>query len=129
MPSNSPVLPTEASGMRTEDAAAAAQRPLVKPFVAISQFEVANGPEMTRRVKEAFRPGLVDRAPGFMRMDVVSPLDNPAEIWLITYWEDEASFQAWHHSHTYKDSHAGIPEGLKLVRGSFQLRFFEFVTS
>ena len=100
-----------------------------QPFVAMSRFKVANGSDMTDRVKNAFRLHLVDDAQGFLRMDVISPLDDPDEIWLITYWCDEESFTTWHHSHHYRDSHKAIPKGLKLVRGSFKLRFFEHITS
>jgi heme-degrading monooxygenase HmoA len=98
-------------------------------FVALSRFTVANG--MTDRVKQAFfeRPHLVDGAPGFVRMDVITPLDSPDEIWLMTFWSDEESFKVWHRSHLYRDSHAGIPKGLKLVRGSTQIRYFEHVCS
>ena len=96
-------------------------------FVALSKFTVANG--MTPQVKEAFanRPHLVDSAPGFLRMDVISPLENPDEIWLITYWTDETSCRIWHRSHEYHESHKGIPKGLKLVPKSAQISFFEYV--
>lgn len=98
-------------------------------FVALSRFTIAN--EMAGEVKEAFvnRPGLVEAAPGFVRLDVISPVDDPQEVWLLTYWEDEASFRAWHHSHLYRDSHSGIPKGLKLVPRSASLRYFEHVSS
>jgi heme-degrading monooxygenase HmoA len=98
-------------------------------FVALSCFTVANG--MTERVKQAFldRPHLVDGAPGFVRMDVITPLDSPDEIWLMTFWSDEASFKVWHQSHLYHDSHAGIPKGLKLVPGRTRIRYFEHVGS
>ncbi len=98
-------------------------------FIALSQFTVAN--DMTERVKEAFvnRPRLVEDAPGFLRLEVISPLDNGDEIWLLTYWRDEESFKTWHHSHLYHDSHRGIPKGLKLVPRSARLRFFEHVSS
>ena len=98
-------------------------------FVALSKFTVANG--MTPQVKEAFanRPHLVDSAPGFLRMDVISPLENPDEIWLITYWTDETSYRIWHRSHEYHASHKGIPKGLKLVPKSAQISFFEYVAS
>lgn len=92
--------------------------------VVISQFVVAN--EMEEEVREAFRnrPHLVDDAPGFLRMEVVCPLDEPAKFWLMTYWEDVESFQSWHRSHKYQDSHMGIPKGLKLVPG--QNKIFQF---
>ena len=97
-------------------------------FVAMSKFAIANG--MTAEVKQAFRdrPHLVDSAPGYVRMDVISPLDLPEEIWLITYWTDEASYRTWHRGHTYHESHKGIPKGLKLVPKSTEIRFFEHVS-
>ena len=98
-------------------------------FVAVSKFVVANG--MTEEVRRAFgeRPHLVDSAPGYVRMDVISPLDCPDEFWLITYWRDEESFRVWHRSHEYHESHRGIPRGLKLVRGTAEVRHFEYVSS
>lgn len=98
-------------------------------FVAISKFAVANG--MTRQVKEAFvaRPHLVDSAEGFVRLDVLSPIDKPDEIWLLTYWTDEQSYRVWHKSHMYRDSHKGIPKGLKLDPEATEIRFFEHVAS
>lgn len=63
-------------------------------FAVVSQFTVANG--MTEAVKAAFRQRLrqVEHAPGFVRLDVLSPLDCPDEIWLLTFWRDEASFRS-----------------------------------
>ncbi|MCA1564412.1 MAG: antibiotic biosynthesis monooxygenase [Acidobacteria bacterium] len=98
-------------------------------FIALSQFTIANN--MTEEVKDAFikRPHLVEDAPGFLRLEVISPLDNKDEIWLLTYWRDQDSFKVWHHSHLYHDSHKGIPRGLKLVPKSVRLRFFEHISS
>ncbi len=96
-------------------------------FVAVSKFVVANG--MIDDVKRAFRvrPHLVDGAAGYLRMEVISPIERPEEIWLITFWTDKASFETWHHSHLYRDSHRGIPKGLKLVPKETELRHFEHV--
>lgn len=98
-------------------------------FVALSRFVIKN--DMKAAVREAFieRPHLVDDAPGFLRMEVLSPLENPQEIWLMTFWTDEESFRRWHHSHLYHESHKGIPKGLKLVPKSVELRFFEHICS
>ena len=84
-------------------------------FVALSRFTIAN--DMVDEVREAFRarPHLVDDEAGFLRMEVMSPVANPEEVWLLTYWTDEGSFRHWHHSHRYRHSHQGIPKGLKLV--------------
>jgi len=102
---------------------------LAPHFVALSKFVVAN--DKTAEVKAAFRarPHLVDDAAGFVRMDVLSPLDRPEELWLVTFWTDAASYRTWHHSHLYRDSHRGIPAGLKLVPGETKIREFEHVSS
>lgn len=98
-------------------------------FSALSIFVVANG--MEGDVKAAFRerPHLVDDAPGFVRMEVMSPLDALNELWLLTFWDSQAAFEEWHHSHLYRESHKGIPRGLKLVPGRTELRRFEHVCS
>ena len=98
-------------------------------FVALSKFVIAN--DKAGEVKLAFqnRPHLVEAAKGFVRMEVISPCDDPQEIWLLTYWSDQASFTQWHHGHLYHESHRGIPKGFKLVPKSPQLRFFEHIAS
>lgn len=97
-------------------------------FLALSKFRVRNG--MEDEVREAFRrrPHLVDDADGFVRMDVVSPTADAREFWLLTYWRDEESFRAWHRSHLYRDSHAGVPHGLKLDPEATELVTFRYVT-
>src|SRR5215212_5750192 len=98
-------------------------------YVSISRFRVHNG--MEGDVAEAFRarPHLVDDTPGFVRMDVLSPAEDASEFWLVTYWTDEESFRAWHHGHTFRESHAAIPKGLKLDAAATELRAFRYVSS
>jgi heme-degrading monooxygenase HmoA len=94
-------------------------------FVALSCFTIAN--DKSAEVQAAFRqrPHLVDSAPGYLGMEVMSPIDSRAEIWLVTRWCDEQSYRNWHRSHDYHESHKGIPKGLKLVPGSAKVRLFE----
>ena len=96
-------------------------------FVALSRFVIANG--MDAEVKAAFRqrPHRVDDAPGFVGLQVLCPTDNPQEIWLVTQWRCADDYHAWHHGHTYRDSHRGIPKGLKLVGSETRIREFEVV--
>ncbi|MEW5769984.1 MAG: antibiotic biosynthesis monooxygenase family protein [Pseudomonadota bacterium] len=93
--------------------------------VVISRFTIAN--DMVAQVRDAFRnrPHLVDAAPGFMHMAVMSEPDKPEEIWLTTHWEDESSYRNWHRSHAYHESHQGIPKGLKLVPEHTEVRLYE----
>ena len=104
-------------------------KPACTGFAAVSRFAVANG--MEREVKEAFknRPHMVDSTPGFTRMEVMCPQDDPSEIWLLTFWTDEASFRSWHHSHLYHDSHKFIPKGLKLIPERTQIQLFDHICS
>jgi heme-degrading monooxygenase HmoA len=94
-------------------------------FLALSRFTIAN--RMTEEVRAAFRqrPHLVDDAPGFLGMEVMSPVGETAEIWLVTRWCDEQSYRTWHRSHAYHQSHRGIPKGLKLAPKSTEIRLFE----
>ena len=96
-------------------------------FIALSTFTIAN--HLAPEVNQAFRdrPRLVENAPGFERMEVICPQDEPNEIWLMTYWADEESYQIWHKNHL-KESHTNIPKGLKLVPRSAKVRFFDHVS-
>ena len=98
-------------------------------YVSISRFRVRNG--MEGEVAQAFRerPRLVEGAPGFVRMDVLSPAEDASEFWLVTYWTDEDSFRVWHRSHEFRNSHSYIPKGLKLDAAATQLRGFTYVAS
>lgn len=96
-------------------------------FVSMSSFIIAN--DMAQEVKEAFinRPHLVDKAPGFLRMEVFTSQENPNEFSLMSYWENEESFKVWYESHKYHDSHSGIPKGVKLVPKSVKIRYYNLV--
>ncbi|TVO52317.1 hypothetical protein FHP91_17975 [Denitromonas halophila] len=54
-------------------------------------------------------------------------MGEPAEFWLMTWWDDEATFDAWHHSHAFKDAHKGMPPGLRLKPGENHITRFERV--
>jgi heme-degrading monooxygenase HmoA len=94
-------------------------------IVVLSRFTIAN--DMAGQVRAAFRDRLhlVDQASGFLGMEVMSPIGDLAEVWLVTRWRDEQSYRNWHRGHEYHESHKGIPKGLKLVPGSAEVRLFE----
>jgi len=90
-------------------------------ILTISRFRVKNN--LQDAVAEAFahRPGLVDLQPGFLGIEVYTDAQDDATFNLVTRWSDEASFRAWHHSDAHKESHRGIPKGIKLDPGKTQL--------
>lgn len=98
-------------------------------ILALSRFTIASD-DMIVPMRAAFaqRPHLVDSATGFIRMEVVSPLDLPREFWLLTWWNTASDFETWHHSHAYHESHSGIPVGLKLIPKSTEIRVFEMIS-
>lgn len=102
---------------------------MTSSYVALSRFRVRNG--MEAEVAAAFRnrPHMVDDAPGFLRMEVLTPSDDDAEFWLLTWWSDEASFRAWHGGHVYRESHSGVPKGLKLDPSFTEMRGFRSIAS
>jgi heme-degrading monooxygenase HmoA len=53
--------------------------------ISTNSFVIAN--DMAKEVQEAFqnRPCLVEKAAGFVRMEVCSPRENPREFWLMSY--------------------------------------------
>ena len=94
-------------------------------FIALSCFTIVN--DTAAEVRAAFRarPHLVDNAEGFVGMEVMSPVGNQDEIWLMTRWRDQLCYRNWHRGHAYRESHMGIPKGLKLVPGSAVVRLFD----
>lgn len=96
-------------------------------FVVVSRFTVIDG--LAADVRSAFlaRPHRVDQAPGFKRMEVLTPQGSPEEFWLMTWWQDESAFDAWHRSPEYHESHRHLPKGLKLVPGSSEIRRFDLI--
>jgi heme oxygenase (mycobilin-producing) len=64
--------------------------------VAMSCFRVRSGQEAMTGDAFRRRPHVVDKQPGFVRREVLSPETRPNEFWLITFWQDRESFETWH---------------------------------
>jgi heme-degrading monooxygenase HmoA len=75
---------------------------------------VRNGLE--EEVRRAFlnRPHLVENTAGFCGLDVLTDAGDPSVFLLLTRWNNEESFRVWHRSEAHHQSHAMIPQGLKL---------------
>lgn len=86
-------------------------------ILAASRFRVVN--DLAQRVADAFRdrPHLVERAPGFLGMEVFRDRQDSAAFYLVTRWSDESCFRRWHGSAAHRRSHEGIPAGLRLDPG------------
>ncbi|MCT1367455.1 antibiotic biosynthesis monooxygenase [Kocuria massiliensis] len=51
------------------------------------------GPELEHRFAE--RKHSVDSAPGFQGFELLRPVGEQKEYYVITHWADESSFQNW----------------------------------
>lgn len=78
---------------------------------------------MEQAVAEAFsnRPGLVDAWPGFLGLETFTDTNDPAVFYLATRWTHRAAFHEWHHSAAHRESHQGMPKGLRLDPSETQL--------
>jgi signal transduction histidine kinase/heme-degrading monooxygenase HmoA len=82
--------------------------------IVLSRFRVAN--HIEAEVANAFRerPREVERAPGFLWLEVLADVDDPAIFYLLTRWTDRQAFESWHRSPAHRTAHRSIPKGLKL---------------
>ena len=65
------------------------------------------GPELERRFAE--RAGAVEGTPGFLGFQLLRPTAGEERYFVVTHWEDDASFEAWRDGDA-RAAHA-TPEG------------------
>jgi heme-degrading monooxygenase HmoA len=96
--------------------------------VKINAIEVPEGagPELEKRF--ANRLHAVDGQPGFISFELLRPVSGDNRYFVLTHWEDEASFQAWRKGPAV-EAHAGErnPGGQKPVATGATLLEFEVV--
>jgi heme-degrading monooxygenase HmoA len=80
------------------------------------------GPELERRF--AARAGTVDGSPGFLGFQLLRPTAGETRYFVVTQWEDEASYAAWRDGDA-RAAHAG--EHGKPVAGGANLLEFDVV--
>ena len=77
-------------------------------IVVVNRILVAEGFEEEFEARFRDREGFVDKSPGFIRYELLRPVQ--AEPYVVkTYWEDEASFEAWTRSEAFKEAHSQLP--------------------
>ena len=82
-------------------------------LVVYNRIPVAEGFEDAFEDRFRNRAGLVDKAPGFVRNEILRPKRPGLPYQVVTYWEDEASFNAWVNSDAFREAHRDRPpEGM-----------------
>lgn len=78
------------------------------------------GPELEARF--AARAGTVEGSPGFLGFQLLRPTAGESRYFVLTQWEDEASFAAWRDG-SARAAHAGPQPGGPLASGAELLEF------
>ncbi len=74
-------------------------------IVAVNRIFVK--PEHREAFEERFRTRarLVETMPGFVRMEILRPMDGE-DYMVMTWWKDKESFEAWVNSEAFRKGHA-----------------------
>jgi heme-degrading monooxygenase HmoA len=77
-------------------------------IVVSNRIKVAAGFEKEFEDRFAGRAGLVEKSPGFVRLEILRPVKSEYYI-VLTHWQDEASFHAWTESREFQEAHRNRP--------------------
>ena len=97
-------------------------------------YVVANrvfvAPGWVEQFEERFRrrAGQVDKQEGFVRMQILRPVDNKSPYVVLTAWQDEAAFNRWVGSEDFKLAHQN-PLPKEAFSGEGALERYEVVIS
>lgn len=84
------------------------------------------GPELEKRF--ALRAGAVDKQPGFAGFELLRPTHGGDRYFVVTHWDDEASFDAWVASQDFSKGHSQSGDGQsRPVSTDAELLSFEVV--
>ncbi len=97
-------------------------------YVVANRVPVASGWEAQFEERFRQRAGQVDKQPGFVRMDILRPVDEDSPYVVLTTWEDEAAFENWVGSEDFKLAHRN-PLPKEAFDGEGRLERHEVVVS
>lgn len=99
-------------------------------FVMMNRMQVP--PKWQEHFEEIFkdRKRAVDRRPGFIRAEILRPLEGDTYI-VMTYWKSKGDFEGWVGSPEYREGHQRVKdfkENGKLALTS-KVEMFEILTT
>ena len=100
--------------------------------IVANRVPVAKGWEEQFEERFRHRAGQVDKQPGFVRMQILRPLDEGTPYVVLTTWESEQAFNNWVGSDDFKLAHQNpLPKEAFDTDGKVQggLEQFELVLS
>jgi heme-degrading monooxygenase HmoA len=90
-------------------------------IVTANRVSITKGYEQEFEKRFEQRLGAVDQMPGFIRNEVLRPLQGDCYV-VLTYWESEAAFEAWMQSESFKQAHSKpAPKEMFAGRSVFEM--------
>jgi heme-degrading monooxygenase HmoA len=77
-------------------------------IVVMNRIPVAPGYGKTFEERFHARAGLIDHEPGFIRNEILRPLQSDYYI-VKTYWHSREDFERWTRSESFRQAHANRP--------------------
>lgn len=77
-------------------------------IVVANRIPVSKGYEKEFENRFKNRAGLIDKEPGFIRNQILRPMKSDYYV-VLTYWENQESFEAWTQSESFKKAHSERP--------------------
>lgn len=87
-------------------------------IVVANRIFVAEGMEEAFEQRFHGRAHLVDQAPGFIRNEVLRPLQAQAPYVVLTHWRDRESFEDWVKSPAFREAHQNTPPAAMFRQGN-----------
>ena len=106
-------------------------------IVVSNRIPVASGQEAAFEQRFRGRAGLVDRHPGFVRLEILrpksielhgAPMGGSEYYVVLTYWESAEAFRDWTQSEDFRRAHADRPPK-EMFAGPNVLEVHEILTS
>jgi len=72
------------------------------------------------------RAGEIDKQPGFIRLEILKPVNTASPYIVQTVWENEVAFQNWVESDDFKVAHSN-PLPKEAVTGSSQMEMHNII--
>ena len=87
--------------------------------------EVTISPESAETLERAFRERLhlVEKTPGFQRLETWRDITRPGVFQMVSWWDDADSFRRYMRSEEHRISHARIPYAPDRPRGTGVRRY------
>lgn len=95
-------------------------------IVVVNRIPVAEGHESAFEELFARRAGMVEKAPGFVRFELLRPTRGDY-YQVVTHWTDEEAYIAWTSSDAFRQGHGQTRPAADMFRGQNVLEQYDVI--